>query len=185
MRILTTFDDLDPVPWANGAGETTELVSLTDSEALTPSLRPWRLSIARLERPGHFSRLPEMTRTFLPTAEVALRVGTNVHQVRPQSPLQFHGSQETVLLDLATPCFAINLMVADGDRREEPRPGQEMTVRHFLGEAESADARPEQDEGPCFGLKLEATSTHPRFRLLEFDRSDSLPSDLAAVVLRR
>ncbi|MDN5661683.1 MAG: HutD family protein, partial [Brevibacterium aurantiacum] len=75
MHVITSFDDLEPVPWANGAGETTELVSLIQSQALTPNLRRWRLSIARLDRPAAFSPLPGLARTFLPIgAEVALEI---------------------------------------------------------------------------------------------------------------
>jgi environmental stress-induced protein Ves len=113
MRALASFADRDPVPWANGAGQTTELVSPADSAQLTPGLRLWRLSIARLERVGPFSALPGMARTFLPTAEVVLEIDGIVHPVPALRPEHFHGSQNVSLVDLTEPCFAVNLMVAD------------------------------------------------------------------------
>ena len=101
MHVITSFDDLEPVPWANGAGETTELVSLIQSQALTPNLRRWRLSIARLDRPAAFSPLPRLARTFLPIgAEVALEIDGQVHSVTPAAPTSFRGEQNVSLISL-------------------------------------------------------------------------------------
>ncbi len=84
MRALASFDDRDPVPWANGAGQTTELVSLPDSAQLTPGLRPWRLSIARLERVGPFSARPGMARTH---RKSSLGAGTPRVELQAGKPL--------------------------------------------------------------------------------------------------
>ena len=99
MHVIISFDDHEPVPWANGAGETTELVSLTDSQTLTPSLRRWRLSIARLDRPAAFSPLPGLVRTFLPIgAEVVLEIDGQVHRVAQDEPQKFRGEQKVSLV---------------------------------------------------------------------------------------
>lgn len=153
MRALASFADRDPVPWANGAGQTTELVSLSDSAQLTPGLRPWRLSIARLERLGPFSALPGMARTFLPTAEVALEIDGRVHPVPALQPERFHGSQDVSLVDMAEPCFAVNLMVADSGK--EPETGS--------GELQMSIDQPAPTDGYRFVLALESSAEYPRF----------------------
>lgn len=116
MRVLTSFADIPPAPWANGAGETTELVSVQESARLTPALRPWRLSVAKLERLGPFSSLPTYARTFIPLdAEVVLRIEGTVHRVPPGQPLRFHGRDEVELVEMGAAGYALNLMVADAD----------------------------------------------------------------------
>ena len=179
MRALASFADRDPVPWANGAGQTTELVSLTDSTRLIPGLRPWRLSIARLERLGPFSALPGMARTFLPTAEVALEIDGRVHPVPALQPERFHGSQDVSLVDMAEPCFAVNLMVADNGACADPGNDSESAS----GELQMSIGRPVPDDGIRFVLTLEAGVGLPRFQLLELDSGDAVPGGVSAVVL--
>lgn len=168
MRVITSFDDLDPVPWANGAGETTELVSLTESQALTPKLRRWRLSIARLNRPAKFSPLPGLARTFLPIgAEVVLEVAGHVHSVTPAEPATFRGEQEVSLVDLGAPCFALNLMVEDDE--EFQRGALKMSTR-LAGRG-------------LFAVTLNSVPGHARFQLLGLDEADVRPNELEAAVL--
>lgn len=130
MPVIASYADLSPVPWANGAGETTELVSLTDSAVLTPELRRWRLSIARLERPGPFSSLPGLARTFLITgAEVGLTIDGREHRASPESPVRFHGEDRVELTEIAEPCCAVNLMVEDVPASTaDRRPRLDLTV---------------------------------------------------------
>ena len=173
MRALASFADRGPVPWANGAGQTTELVSLTESAQLTPGLRPWRLSIARLERVGPFSALPGMARTFLPNAEVALDIDGHVHSVPAFRPERFHGGQNVSLVDLVEPCFAVNLMVADDGMGPENAEG---AMQMSVGQSVPADRT-------RFVLTLEAGAEYPRFQLLESETDEAVPDEISVAVL--
>lgn len=169
MHVITSFDDLEPAPWANGAGETTELVSLTYSQVLTPTLRRWRLSIARLDRPAEFSPLPGMARTFLPTgAGVVLEIDGHVHSVTPTEPATFRGEQKVSLVELEEPCFAVNLMVEDDEA--SGRGALELSTR-FAGRG-------------LFAVTLQSGAGHARFQLLRLDEADALPGHLETAILR-
>lgn len=170
MHVITCFDDLDPVPWANGAGETTELVSLIESQELTPDLRRWRLSIARLDREAEFSPLPGLARTFLPIgAEVVLEIDGQVHSVTPAAPVRFRGEQNVSLVGLAEPCFALNLMVETVERAGSEQNALQMST-HFTGPG-------------LFAVTLESDAEYPRFQLLEIERTDVLPDHLGVAIL--
>ncbi|MGJ5725797.1 HutD family protein [Brevibacterium sp. H602] len=182
MRALASFDDRDPVPWANGAGQTTELVSLPDSAQLTPGLRPWRLSIARLEHVGPFSALPGMARTFLPTAEVVLEIDGHVHPVPALSPEHFHGSQNVSLVGLAEPCFAINLMVAD-DGAVDSGAGAGEGSASAHGELQMSIGEQFPASRFRFVLALEAGLDLPRFQLLELEPDEDAPEEVSVAVL--
>lgn len=170
MRAITSFDDHEPVPWANGAGETTELVSLTDSQTLTPSLRRWRLSIARLDRPAAFSPLPGMARTFLPIgAEVVLEIDGQAHRVAQDEPQKFRGEQKVSLVELGAPCFALNLMVETDDGAKSGQGALELSTR-FTGPG-------------LFAMTLESGPEYPRFQLLELEKSDVLSDHLGVAIL--
>lgn len=163
MEIIASFADIVPVPWANGAGETTELVALEASTALTPDRRPWRLSIARLERTGPFSSLSGLDRTFLPTdAEVVLDIAGTSHRAGPGSPLRFSGSDAVALTDLTGPTFAVNLMVVTDEAALPP-----LTMI-LTGES----ARPR------FALALTDGPHWRRFDLLRLGEGDAMePGD--------
>ncbi|HCG55732.1 MULTISPECIES: HutD family protein [Brevibacterium] len=170
MHVIASFDDLQPVPWANGAGETTELVSLTDSQALTPSLRRWRLSIARLDRPAVFSPLPGLARTFLPIGgEVGLEIDGQLHFVAQDEPQRFRGEQNVSLVELGSPCFALNLMVEIDDGASTGPRELEMSTR-FTGSG-------------LFAVTLDSGPGQPRFQLLELEKSDVLPDHLGMAIL--
>lgn len=170
MRVLSSFDDRDPVPWANGAGETTELVSLAESEALTPDRLRWRLSIAKLERAAAFSPLPGLARTFLPIgAEVVLEIDGHVHPVAENEPRSFRGEQNVSLVDLGAPCFALNLMVEENGGLGSGQRGLELSTRSTGTE--------------LFAVTLNPVPGHPRFQLLELNDSDVLPDRLGVAVL--
>ncbi len=188
MRALKTFDEIPPVPWANGAGETTELISLTESEQLTPGLRPWRLSVARLERTGPFSSLPGMARTFLPVgAEVALEIDGRVHRVTRAEPARFGGDQDVSLVDLPVPCFALNLMVAEdagsrsGTLASAPAPAPASAPAPAM--VMVMDPPAEFHDRERFAVTLEETIEHPRFQLLHLDAGEALPAGLGVAYL--
>ena len=186
MRALASYADRDPVPWANGAGQTTELVSLADSAQLTPGLRPWRLSIARLERVGPFSALPGVARTFLPTAEVALEIDGIVHPVPALRPEHFYGSQNVSLVELPAPCFAVNLMVADdgaGDSAHDTGTGAGSEAECACGELQMSIGEQFPAGGFGFVLTLESGLDHPRFQLLELEPGEVAPEEVSVAHL--
>lgn len=182
MRALASFADRDPVPWANGGGQTTELVGLTDSVELTPGLRPWRLSIAGLDRVGPFSALPGMARTFLPTAEVALEIDGHVHRVPALRPVHFHGDQNVSLVDLSDPCFAVNLMVADDcadNSVHDTGAGAGCDTECSCGELQISIGEQFPASGFGFVLALEAGLGFPRFQLLELEPGEAAPDEVS------
>ncbi|MGO3024429.1 MAG: HutD family protein [Brevibacterium sp.] len=198
MRALASFADRNPVLWANGAGQTTELVSLADSAQLTPGLRPWRLSIARLEHVGPFSALPGMARTFQPTAEVALEIDGHMHRVPALRPVHFHGEQNVSLVDLADPCFAVNLMVADDSTDDvacdagadtgvgsgaDSGTGSGRESESASGELQMCFGRPVPADGIRLVLTVEADVDFPRFQLFELDPGEAVPDEIPVVVL--
>lgn len=194
MRVLTLFADHPPVPWANGGGETTELVSLDDSRQLTPRRPAWRLSVARLESPGPFSSLPGMARTFLPVgAEVVLSIDGDERRVTEDHPVSFDGGQEVRLVDLPSPCFALNLMVAydSGDRDpavatdsgELPQAVATDTVGLGPAVAMTLGNPPHGGEREHFAVTLEETPERPRFQLIHLDAGESLPAELRVAFL--
>lgn len=171
MRVITSFDELEPVPWANGAGETTELVSLSESETLTPNRMRWRLSVARLDRTAAFSPLPGLARTFLPIgAEVVLEIDGHVHPVTPAEPERFRGEQNVSLIGLGGACFALNLMVEVNDVSGTDRRPLEMSTR-FTGRG-------------LFAVTVDSDPDHPQFQLLGLDEGDVLPDHLDVAILR-
>ncbi|WP_052226727.1 HutD family protein [Microbacterium mangrovi] len=116
--ILKQIDDIPPVPWANGAGTTRELIGYAESATLGLDVAPWRLSVALLERPGGFSPLPGIDRTFLLVGgDAALSVDGALHRLTHGDVLQFTGDQEVVLESVTRGCHAVNLMV---EREGEP-----------------------------------------------------------------
>lgn len=113
--------------WANGAGRTTELRPFEESTvAAPPAPAPWRLSVARLERPARFSALPGVRRIFLPVGgAVELLVDGLRRRVAEGAATQFDGSAEVELLALAVPCHAVNLMQRSGV------PGERLELRSW------------------------------------------------------
>jgi hypothetical protein len=111
MRVVKRFADLTASAWANGRGATTELVSFDESEAFASGTR-WRLSVADLDRPGPFSPLTGVRRTFIPVGgDVVLAVDGAVRECPDGLPIEFDGGARTELIALTGPCHAVNLMV--------------------------------------------------------------------------
>lgn len=118
--LIARHRDRPPVRWANGAGTTVELVSPQESAILTPGLPRWRLSVASLERAAPFSPLPGRHRRFLPVGgDVVLTVDGVRTPVQAGTVCEFDGGATVDLVDLPTPCHAVNLMV---ERAGEPAP---------------------------------------------------------------
>jgi uncharacterized protein len=133
--ILRQIDDVPPVPWSNGAGTTRELVGYAESPAWSPGAARWRLSIAVLERPGAFSALPGVDRTFLLVGgDAALSIDGVVHRLGHGDTMRFSGDQEVALESATRGCHAVNLMVERGSGPDAPRlvrgldPGARLAV---------------------------------------------------------
>lgn len=138
---LRRFGDLQPAPWPTAAGVTREAVSYQESQRLTPGRPPWRLSIADLQEPGPFSRIPGVERTFVPVdGPVILRVDDRSYRIAVRTPFSFAGDVETVLTWLEAPGRAVNLMTRSGDPD-----AVELTVHH---------GAPEPDESPAVLMSL-------------------------------
>lgn len=92
------------------------MVSFAESATLGVTTAPWRLSIADLGRPGPFSILPGHRRVLVPVdSAITLEVDGALHHVPRHEPLTFAGAARTVLVGLARPGRAVNLMVAIGE----------------------------------------------------------------------
>ncbi|WP_051297787.1 HutD family protein [Brevibacterium album] len=158
LQTLASHAERQPVPWANGAGSTVELVSLAESASLTPGRPRWRLSIAALERPAEFSPLPGMRRVFRPVgADVVLLIDGRRHEIADGDPCAFDGGAATSLVELTGPCHAVNLMTETGFATGE------SSAEHSAPEAaEDSAAGPDGS----FLLTLEDSDLGPRFTLL-------------------
>lgn len=112
MYVLQGLSAAPTQPWANGGGATTELVSFAASDSLGAGGVEWRLSVAQLERPGAFSALPGVQRTFVPLdGALTLVVDGVAHDLEAGTPLQFSGDADVELTRLDAPGRALNLMV--------------------------------------------------------------------------
>jgi environmental stress-induced protein Ves len=113
MALVIKYSQYSSVPWVNGKGQTTELVSWERSRTLTSTSIPaWRLSIARLEEPAAFSPIPSVRRHFLPVGtSVTLSVNGTQRYVPDRTVTEFEGDDDVNLLDLDhRPGRAVNLM---------------------------------------------------------------------------
>lgn len=165
--VFRQIDDIAPMPWANGAGMTRELVGWDESAGFGPAgSARWRLSIARLERVGEFSPLPGVDRTFLLVGGSAeLSIDGERHRLGHGDVLRFGGDQHVVLESLAAPCHAVNLMVERGSRTDAPQ----------LVHGPVAGAR--------FAVALESTAGAAQFDLLRPGPGSAvLPDDVASLV---
>ena len=124
------------MPWANGRGVTTELVSFARSRALSAlSLPAWRLSIAGLDGPAGFSPLPGTRRVFLPVGtDVTLVVNGIERQVPDRMATSFDGDDIVELVGMHRRlAHAVNLMYRAGTHGTVPG----LTV----GRSDEASAR--------------------------------------------
>ncbi len=166
------IDDVPPVPWANGAGTTREIVGYAESAMLSPGLAPWRLSIALLERPGAFSPLRSIDRTFLLVGgDAALSIDGEVRDLAHGDVVRFTGDQDVALASVTPGCHAVNLMVEQGETAGADAP----RLVHGL------------DEKSTFAVALSSTPHVAPFDLLALAAGPGqrveLPADLASLIL--
>lgn len=115
-----------PQPWRNGRGVTRELAS-------GPG---WRVSVADLAAAGPFSTFPRTNRLFTPLDDgVVLAIDGSRCETRRHRRVAFSGDAEVELIELSTPCRALNVMTA----ADAPPPA----VRIVLGAADPAADPPE------------------------------------------
>lgn len=166
--VLRQIDDVPAVPWANGAGTTREIVGYAESATLADGLAPWRLSVALLERPGAFSPLPGIDRTFLLVGgDAALSVDGAVHRLAPGDLLHFSGDQDVALESVTAGCHAVNLMVERGGDAPRLVHGSDADARFAVALASTPGVAP-------FDLLAQASGPAPQV---------APPTDLASLVL--
>ena len=171
---LRAYDSLEARPWANGLGATTELLSFEESRAITaPTRGRWRLSVARLDAPAAFSRLPGLRRILVPVGgAVVLAVDGREHRIDPGFTFHFSGDAETELVSLPEPCFALNFMTYD----------TKLAISREVPAAGSALALVPLDDGPDAGGGGGGGTRVSRFDLLvPRDGANGLPGAAAPV----
>lgn len=128
MPALIRYRDVTPVPWVNGQGRTSELITWAAGRRLSsPGTVDWRLSVAQLDGPAPFSPIPGVRRSFMPAGtDVTLSVNGTHRRVTDRTVTSFAGDDD-VALEKLNPCpgHAVNLMVRAGQHES---PGPELVV---------------------------------------------------------
>lgn len=106
-----SIDDLAASPWANGKGETIEIVR----EPVSGTFR-WRLSIATIAEAADFSPLPGVARMLMALTPGPLTLVVDGEPVRlaQYDTVAFTGDQSVAAADPGTPQRDLNLMVRGG-----------------------------------------------------------------------
>lgn len=128
IRHLTTRD-YTPMPWANGLGQTIEMMRVEEAGALQ-----WRLSMAAVVADGPFSLFPGIERnlTVLEGPGFTLHGEGVALACRPLVPVAFAGDVALVARGVGAPSQDFNVMTARHMRRPV------VTVHPALGVAEPA-----------------------------------------------
>lgn len=110
-----TLADYTVMPWANGLGQTTQMVRVEADGGLL-----WRLSMASVVADGAFSIFPGIERnlTVLEGPGFALRGEGVALACRPLQPMAFAGDRAIEAHDVGLPSVDFNVMTA----RVLPRP---------------------------------------------------------------
>lgn len=104
---LIRLQDCAVTPWANGGGVTTELAAKRVGEHVV-----WRISVARIDQDGPFSRFPGMSRvhTIIEGTGLDLLGDSGVLPARPFLPVSFDGALALNARLLGGPCRAFNVI---------------------------------------------------------------------------
>ena len=101
LKILTP-DDYRRMPWKNGGGETIEIAVEPEDAGLDDFA--WRLSMAKVERDGPFSRFPGVDRTLCVLEGEGIRLAVDgrapVELTRGSAPYSFPGDVAAMLRSL-------------------------------------------------------------------------------------
>ena len=114
--IHLTAADYRVMPWANGRGQTVELLREDRDGALL-----WRLSMAAVTEEGPFSLFPGVERnlTVLDGPGFDLRGDGLRLRARPLIPISFPGDVAVAATNVTAPCEDFNVMTARQLRRPE------------------------------------------------------------------
>lgn len=115
-------NDCPEINWKNGGGTTREIVSFPPNAGFDEF--KWRLSAARIEKPGAFSRFANVDRT-LAVIDGALSLAVadaSVHRLdRMSTPFRFSGDDVTIGKPIGGAVSGLNLMVRRGQAKAEMR----------------------------------------------------------------
>lgn len=131
MRHLTRAD-YRRMPWANGKGQTLEMIRVDGPDGLL-----WRLSMASVVEDGPFSRFPGIERNLTVISGPGFDlVGAVSLRADPLVPVAFPGDVAISAARVTAPCEDVNLMTA----RRLPLPavriaaqGELLSPRGLLG----------------------------------------------------
>lgn len=149
--LIRRREDHHEMPWRNGQGSTLQVMTAPPGAGLADF--DWRVSFARVERPGAFSRFEGIDRviTLVDGADLRLSIddgsGLRVVELRPHEPFAFAGEDE-VSCQVSGPTLDLNLMTRRGRVQGEvrtvrvgpgpvtlsPAPGQDLLVAVLAGE---------------------------------------------------
>lgn len=103
------------MPWANGLGETIELIRYPIGSSMGEM--EFRISVASLKQAGPFSRFVSVERTLLllDAAEIVLDVDGVSEQLSQFEQLTFDGESVTELISLTAPSRDLNVMCRKGE----------------------------------------------------------------------
>lgn len=107
------------MPWANGGGSTRQIAIEPPAGSLAGGFR-WRVSQARVERDGPFSRLPGVDRVLWLVSGNGARLdvaGREVVLARPGDRFDFAGEVPITATLLAGPIEDLNVMTSRADTR--------------------------------------------------------------------
>ena len=120
MKVIR-FADVKATPWINGGGSVNVIAAGALGHNGDPRLEPgnqwdWRLSLASVEQPGEFSRLPGIERilTVVDGGPLQLTIGGSHHLVPALRPFAFDGGAVTTAVLPSGPVRNLNLMCRAG-----------------------------------------------------------------------
>ncbi|MGH8264871.1 MAG: HutD/Ves family protein [Steroidobacterales bacterium] len=118
MRVLRNRD-YRRMPWKNGGGETMEIAVQPPDASLAAF--GWRISLARVDRSGPFSRFPGIDRTLSIVQgeglELAVEGYSPVMLGRDSEPFKFPGDTATIATLVRGPVMDLNVMTRRGLHR--------------------------------------------------------------------
>lgn len=156
-RILRR-EDHHEMPWLNGQGSTLQVMTSPEGAGLTDF--DWRVSFARVEQSGRFSRFEGVDRVITLVDGAGLRLtvddgsGPRVVELAPHEPFAFAGEDE-VACEVSGSTLDLNLMTRRGKVVGEvttcrvgptptavgsPAPGEDLLVAVLAGEVGLARA---------------------------------------------
>lgn len=107
------------MPWKNGGGETMEIAVEPPDASLAAF--GWRISLARVDRSGPFSRFPGIDRTLSIVQgeglELAVEGYSPVTLGRDSEPFNFPGDTATIATLIRGPVMDLNVMTRRGLHR--------------------------------------------------------------------